>query len=188
MINKLIHFSYNKIEKLYDTRDEQDDSSKPVGLWFAKSRDWLEFFSEFEDEIKNCKYMYELKLRYTKLSKPDPEKILRIKKESTFDKFTFKYGRVEKWNQSDTIYYVHIDWKKVVDDYGGIELIPLLESRIDVQDKNILKKYNERFKFTTDDINKKDITLYFWQDSFSIGSGCIWDPDAVKKIKRIYEI
>ena len=197
--DKLIHISYNKIKKLYSTRNEQDDSDKPVALWYSNGLNWLNFFSEFEDEIKNCKYMYELKLKYTKFSTPDPKKILRIKKESTFDKFTFKYGWVKKnefvpvaktntTNGTDIeIYHVNIDWKRVVDDYGGIEIIPLIKSRMSTEDTRVIKKYNEKFKFVKR-VNKKKIYIYFWQGSFSVGSGCIWDPYAVKKIKRIYEI
>lgn len=167
--------------------DSQDDPVRPRGLWYSLDRQWFEYFSKYSDEIKNCKYVYKLKLRYIKNLIPDPKRILRINNEPIFDEFTLKYGLVEKWDLSDVMYTIHIDWKKVAKDYGGVEMIPLLESRKRVRDKSILQKYNSRFKFT-DDVNKKDTTLYFWHIYFDIGSGCVWNPDALKKIKRIYKI
>lgn len=67
------------------------------------------------------------------------------------------------------MYSVDIDWEKVAKDYGGVEMIPLLGSRMNVNDNKVIKKYNKKFKFT-DDINKKDTTLYFWPGTFDVGS------------------
>lgn len=179
----MIHFSYNKIKEIH--RIEQDNPYKPQGFWYAPSFQWLEFYRNNIGDIKNCRYMYKLKLFYTKYSKPDPKKVLRIKNESTFDKFTIKYGSIQKSKYSNKRFSFIIDWNKVAKNYGGIEIIPLIKSRINTEDPNIIKKYNDKFKFI-DDIN--NVRLAFWLDTFDIDSGCVWEPEAIKKIKRMYKI
>lgn len=83
--------------------------------------------------------------------------------------------------QSLTNYNIRIDWKRVAEDYRGIE------TRENMMEKRVVKKYNRRFKFIkrreTGNMKERKIYLYLW-----LGSGCIWDPDAIKKIKRIYKI
>lgn len=180
----MIHFSYNKIKKIYRIK-EQDNPYKPQGLWYSTSSQWLEFYRNNIGEIKNCRYMYKLKLNYTKYSITDPKKVLRIKNESTFDKFTIKYGSVVKSKYSDNRFSFTIDWNKVADEYGGIEVIPLIKSRKNTEDPDIIKKYNDHFKFAD---NIDGVRLAFWLDTFDIDSGCVWEPEAVKKIKRIYKI
>lgn len=182
----MIHISRTKIKEIYSTRTEQNNPIKPVGLWYARKNSWIKFFSQYIDDIKYCKYMYKLKLKYTKFSDINPEKVLRIKNETIFDKFTFKYGFIKKFRSSDIVFSVAIDWKRVVEDYGGIEIIPLIKSRLCMtNDQSIIKKYNDEFKFTD---NAKNIYLCFWIDTFSISSGCVWDPMAIKEFKRIYKI
>lgn len=129
--------------------------------------------------------MYKLKLNYTKYSKPNPNKVLRIKDEITFDKFTLKYGLIHKDKYSDVMFDVLIDWQKVAEKYGGIEVIPLIKSRLNTEDPEIIKKYNDKFKFAE---KVDNIYLGFWLSLFDIDSGCVWEPGAVKKIKRIYKI
>lgn len=183
----MIHISCKKISKIEKIPDiEQHNQSKPNGLWVAKNRDWIEFFSQHIGDIKYCKYMYKLKLRYTDFSDTNPEKVLRIGTEDTFDKFTFKYGFIEKYEATNIMFFMSIDWKRVAADYGGIEIIPLIKSRLSIEnDQSVIKKYNKKFKFT-DDV--KNIYLYSWIDSWDIPSGCVWEPKAVKEFKRIYKI
>ena len=94
--------------------------------------------------------MYKLKLKYTKYSKPNPKKVLRIDDESTFDKFTLKYGTVHKSKYNDKDLRFTINWNKVAKKYGGVEVIPLIKSRLSTEDPEIIKKYNDKFKFASE--------------------------------------
>ena len=186
----MIHFSCNEIKAIQ--RVEEQNTIKPRGLWYSTGTKWIDFFRKNIDKIKKCRYVYRLELNYTRKLIPDPQskKVLRIKDEITFDEFTLKYGLILKDKYTDLMFDVFIDWSRVKEDCGGIEVIPLIKSRINTKDPEIIKKYNERFKFIpptrVDDI--VGIYLGFWLRIFDIDSGCVWDPDAVKSIKRIYKI
>ena len=81
-----------------------------------------------------------------------------------------------------------IDWSSVAKDFGGIEIIPFLESRYSnfftlgktkpEIDTEILKKY-EKNGF---DLSKGGV---IWYDIFDIPSGCIWNPKSIKKFYQI---
>ena len=183
----MIHISNNKIKKLYNV--SQSCIVKPRGLWYANADEWLKYFSKYNEKIKECKYVYELKLKYTEYKKKNINKILHISTEKIFDKFTIKYGIVEKSKYSDDDYSIFINWTDVAKDYGGIEVMPLIHSRLTTRRKldiNVVKKYNAKFKFTK---KVKDTTsLMFWLYTLDIASGCVWNPKAVRSIKRIYKI
>ena len=110
---------------------------------------------------------------------------MRIKNELTFDKFTLKYGVIIKNEYGDNMFNLLIDWKEVAKNYGGIQIVPLIKSRLSTKDSDIVKKYNDKFKFTD---NIEGVDLSFWLDAFDIASGCVWNSEAIKKIKRIYKI
>lgn len=55
---------------------------------------------------------------------------------------------------------------------------------MNTSDKNIIKKYNKKFNFTTSSDNN-EITLDFWQITLDVPSGCVWNPKAIKNIKRV---
>jgi hypothetical protein len=180
----MIHISHDKLKEIHRV-EKQSNPIKPQGIWTAPSTQWLEFYRKNIGDIKNCRYMYELRLNYTKFSKPDPKKVLRVRSESVFDKFTLKYGVVQKSKNYDTQIYIFINWQEVTKKYGGIEVVPLIKSRMSTMDPDIIKRYNDKFKFAKD---TNGINLTFWLWVFDIDSGCVWEPDAVKKIKRIYKI
>lgn len=185
----MIHISSKKINKINRVAQSRTCVVKPRGLWYADTDEWLKYYSKNINKINECKYVYELKLRYTDIKNKNENKILQILTESTFDKFTIKYGVVQKSEYSDNDYSIFINWTDVAKDYGGIECIPLIHSRLTTRDKldiNVVRKYNAKFKFTTN-VNETT-SLMFWLYSFDIASGCVWNPRAVKSIERKYKI
>lgn len=170
----LIHTSYKKITKLRTI--QQTNEFKPIGLWYAPNKIWLEFVKDNIDPYKKrTKYMYIIKPIYTTITDPDPEKVLQIKNLETFDKFTIKYG---KQNKTGYMNKILIDWQKVEQDYGGVEVIPFLKTRAEFRYPNGKKLFNN-FK-----LNKNSIVLT-WLTSWDIPSGCIWNANSVKEFNEV---
>ena len=108
---------------------------KPKGLWYSFGTQWLSLFKD--DEMSAG---LDIKKNNFKLIIVNECKILKIKNVKEFDEFekTYKYG-------------YGIDWKKVYNNYDGIEI------------------YNENnFQYLFD---KKTNN---WYKTWDIGSGCIW--------------
>lgn len=184
----MIHFSCKKIKELYYSK--QTNEVKPNGLWYSVRRNWLKYFLKNIGEIKDCRYMYELKLRYIdSVNKINKNKVLRINDSLTFDAFIFKYGIIEKDKYKKNKFFIYVDWDEVAKNYGGIEVIKLFKDRLITEDLQVVKKYNNRFNFV-ENINNVDVAveLVFWLYSLDVGSGCVWNPGAVKGIKRVYKI
>jgi hypothetical protein len=182
----MIHCSHDEIKQINNI-EQGKNLIKPRGLWVAESDQWLEYYKNHLTEIKDCRYMYRLKFHYTDISDvspPDPKKVLKIVNESSFDKFTLRYGIVSKNEYESDSFNILINWRKVAESYGGIQ-IPLIRSRLSTRDRDIVKKYNDRFKFT-DNLGNQELS--FWLEGFDIASGCVWNSLAIKKIKRIYKI
>jgi hypothetical protein len=104
----MIHISNKQINNIYCV--SQTGLIKPQGLWYANADEWLIFFAKYNEKIKECKYDYELKLKYTELKKKNKNKILQISTENIFDKFTIKYGVVHKSQIIDDGYSIFINW------------------------------------------------------------------------------
>jgi len=189
----MIHFSCSEIKTLVH-KDQSIYRFKPTGLWYSTGREWINFYINHIDKISSdCKYMYKLKLRYTSFEHPDKNKVLKITNEKSFDKFTLKYGGIDRFEESLNMYFINIDWQTVSNDYGGVEIIPLIPSRMIVAswmplgyDKKIIQKYNNTFKF----IKKTDKSpgIHFWQNELDVPSGCVWEPNAIRSFKRTYKI
>jgi hypothetical protein len=180
----MLHLSINKIKIVHHSEQSDEVMYKPNGLWYSPRDVWIKYFSKQINKKEHYKYTYKMKLRYTKYGDRDRHRVLKITDEKTFDRFTLRYGSILKNKYIDDQYFVLIDWAKVAKKYGGIELIPLINSRIRTADRHTIKKYNKKFKFTSIDDNNS-ITLDFWQSTFDVPSGCVWNPHAIKKMKRI---
>lgn len=172
----LIHTSHKKINNLKNIK--QRDNFKPLGLWYAPNKIWLEFAKK---RLKNSfkkrtKFIYIVRPDYTTLDKKDPDKVLQIKDVSTFDKFTITYGITDGY--SDPFAVILIDWIKVEKDYGGVEVIPFLENRSFIHFPEGRQIYKV-FKI------KKDSEILTWLNSWDISSGCIWNTKAVKEFIKI---
>jgi hypothetical protein len=180
----MIHFSRSEITTL-NFVEQTNTYFKPRGLWYSTDDNWMIFYVKNISKINDCQYMYKLKLHYTSFDHPDKNKILKLEDESSFDSFTLKYGTISV-NELGWI-FILINWPDVAKDYGGIEVIPLIKSRMDTTNIKVTKKYNKKFKFIKK-TDKKSSYLLFWQKSLDVPSGCVWNPKAVKKIVRTYEI
>jgi hypothetical protein len=183
----MIHFSCKEIESLKSV-SQQDNTFKPRGLWYSTDNSWIEFYKKNINRIYECQYMYKLKLHYTFFKNPDPNKVLKITNTKMFDEFTLKYGIVTQHKYIPFIYFIDIDWEQAEKEYGGIEVVPLIQNRIKVQDTKVIKKYNKKFKFVKRGIKEKNAQIYFWQYVFDIPSGCVWNPKAVSKFVRAFKI
>lgn len=182
--NFMIHFSCKEIPELKSVY-QKDAIFKPRGLWYSTDDLWIQYYTKNINKINNCKYMYRLKLKYTSFDHPNKNRILKLTDETSFDLFTLKYGIVYHNDILPGTFTIYIKWEDVAKDYGGIEVIPLIKERININDKKIVKKYNKKFKF----IKKLDNNaIIFWQYPFDIPSGCVWNPNAISKFVRTYKI
>ena len=131
---------------------EQAVNHKPKGLWYGLNDSWLEWCKHNQPNWI-YPYLHEIIV--------DEDKLLTL---STIDetlKFHEKYG-VQESKRTECI-----DWRKVAEDYSGIEIYP----------------YYHKLEF--------DIQFFFlspWYISFDTESGCIWNEDAVKEIRLIAKI
>jgi hypothetical protein len=182
----LIHFSKNKIETLEYVKQVKI-CFKPDGLWYGKNDDWIKYYTKNINKINDFKYIYECKLYYTSIDHHDKNKVLRINNKSSFDAFTLKYGVSRKNKFFKNSFYILIDWVKVAKHYGGIQIMPLIKSRMIGVNKKMAIEYNNKFKLVKN-TDADRLSLYFWQLALDIPSGCIWNPKAIRKFVRIYTI
>ena len=185
MVLWMIHFSKTEITKLHEVEQLPITNFKPFGLWYSTDDIWLKYYRKniSKEKVNQYQYMYRLRLRYTSIYKPNKNKILKITNKADFDKFTLKYGSLSKNN-----YFILINWSDVALYYAGIEIMPLIESRMmSVDDPNVVSEYDEKFNLSKS-TNIYGQSLNFWQYTLDIPSGCVWNPKAIKKFKRSYKI
>lgn len=130
-------------------REYQQDKfwHKPEGLWYALNNEWIEWCNGNQPEwIKSNNIDIEV----------DLSKILVIE---TIDQL--KYFS-DKFSNEIAFKIKHIDWKKVSDQYSGIEIQNYHEM-----------KWNKRFNFFT----------ATWFYGWDVSSGCIWDLSIIKSQK-----
>ena len=121
---------------------------KPRGYWYACGPDWIEFTRrEMKSKYYENGYLYEFQFNYSDINRPDPNKVLYISDAEDYGIFKEKYLRPDTFP----------DWRKIAQDFGGIELCPLPSD------------YN------------------FWLRTWDVASGCFWNPDVVKNISTLHE-
>lgn len=119
--------------------------NKPVGFWYALGDAWGQYIKKFDKErYKDYHYIASLDIDY--------KNILKIDSSQKFEDFNNKYSEKAFFGRA-------INWKKVAEDYKGIEIIP----------------YRPDYKHT-----------YMWYNMWDLASGCIWDLSAIKNYKIIY--
>tara|TARA_Y100000389_G_C17408616_1_gene489536 strand:- start:649 stop:1170 length:522 start_codon:yes stop_codon:yes gene_type:complete len=136
---------------------------KPSGLWYSCYDSWYNWMSE---EIPDMlfKYIHKLNIKnnvLTDIRNKNKNKLLVIKTLKDFDLFTKNY-KVKTYYKDKGIIkeFIFIDWIKVSNDFGGIEICPYLNKR-----RNIL-----------------------WYYGFDVASGCIWNLQSIiKNLEIIYE-
>ena len=136
---KRIHISkFNVLEPFSVPFEEFDSASKlkPVGLWYGFNHSWMEWC---ESEMPHWIYDNKYEIQITS------NKMLVLKNDQEIIDFNTKY--------SSNINF--IDWSRVFQDYGGIE-IPFYS-------------YNLRCEL-------------LWYYGWDCASGCIWDSGIIKKV------
>lgn len=87
----------------------------------------------------------------------NPNKILHLKTRIEIMEFSAKF-RADKGQLATVSRDLMIDWKSVAEIYSGIEISPY--------------QYSLRFTF-------------MWYYGWDVASGCIWEKDGIKSIKKI---
>ena len=125
---------------------------KPEGLWYSIGSSWIDWClgAQFGGIGK---YIYEVEL--------NPKSNIFIL--DTEDKVM---GFSEKYRKTDDFYVtlktINIDWKKVMEDFDGIEINP----------------YFQELRFDN---------YLIWYYGWDVPSGCLWKSTAKKKITLIAE-
>lgn len=144
----LLHYSRNSIENI--KKKKQKSSWKPVGLWYSLGTAWKDWGDAESFEISD-NFVYKLTVDYSK--------ILHVSSEEEIDQFSKIYGVPDPSFHMDAIHgekYFLIDWKRVAEQYHGIEISPYLWSR----------------RFT-----------HMWYYGWDVPSGCIWNPGAIQEFR-----
>lgn len=144
--NRRIILTNGNFQPMDKSIDAQRTHNKPAGSWYSLGEYWAKWMrSEQPDWFESYDKIYMLDLDYSK--------ILRINNAKKMEIFQNKYG-VQPYKQHND--FTMIDWKRVAEDYTGIEIIPMIWK------------------------NSRD-----WYRTWDIPSGCIWDSSAIKNYKEI---
>ena len=159
-----------KIKSPEKTKIQSSSKIHNYGKWYSIKHHWVKFWADIEsdededkDEYEIKTHLYELKLKQTSLTNlknPDFNKILVLKTKKDLVSFGKKYG-VNKPNNDTDIFFLKLNWNKIVKDFGGIEITVSQTSNI------------RRHPDTS------------WYSDWDIPSGCIWNTTLVKEINKI---
>jgi len=112
---------------------------KPFGLWYAIGTEWIDWVRyERPDWERDHAFVLDV----------DESRLLKINNYNDLQRFNEEYG-IEGY---------YIDWEKVSEKYGGIEIAPYI--------------YQARYEIS-------------WYYDWDVASGCIWGPDMFKNSKLI---
>lgn len=153
--NKRITMS--RSPKLEQKTYAQDISHKPKGIWYGFNMNWLRWmYSNMPEWVKKYDYFLEIDV--------SSANIIKIETKEQLADFDNKYQNTDRDSYDRDLSYTYsrlsIDWKKVAQDYDGIEMPNY---------KALVKRVG-------------DYTGY-WYDSWDIDSGCIWNTKAIKVVK-----
>jgi len=164
----LIHASNKKIKEI-KTIKQPKKGIKPIGLWYAENKLWLDFSAKILK--KTYKYYYIIRLNYTTLDYPNKHKVLKLSTTTDFDRFTFQYGYI--YNNGLSFDCIFINWFLVSKKYGGIEVGPNVKDRRCLNNINITNQYKD---------HNLDVELgaCTWFHAFDIPSGCVWNHYAIE--------
>lgn len=168
-VYKLIKSKYNNARLIMSKDDEinftaipissQEIRFKPKGLWYGIGSEWIDWVrSEMPEwEVDNV-----FKIDINESS------ILRVTNYDELVSFEDKYGVNPQENMSlkgltdyskiMTKRYKSIDWAKVAEDFGGIEIAPYI--------------YKARYD-------------HMWYYGWDVASGCIWSDGVITKIDKL---
>lgn len=87
--------------------------------------DWKSTRSQIKHD-----HLYKLEVYYTNVDYKDKNRVLLLKSQDDFDKFTKKYGKLI---QKSAMTFVLINWKNVSNDFGGIEVSDICDKKYQVK-------------------------------------------------------
>lgn len=130
----------------YSQNAESYTFDKPVGFWYALGDEWGQYLKRHDKErYTSYDYIASIDIDYSN--------ILKIDSSQKLEDFHKNYSVKRNFGPA-------IDWKKVSEDYKGIEIIP----------------YRPEFRH-----------IYLWYTMWDLASGCIWDLNAIKDYTIIYK-
>ena len=144
--SRLIMSKDDKIDFRSTPIGNQEVRFKPMGLWYGIGSSWIDWVRS-EMPAWESENVFKIGINESRI------KIIRVYDELVeFDKeygvpFNFGYKK-----------YTNIDWGKVANDYGGIEIVPYI--------------YEARRKID-------------WYYGWDVASGCIWGNGVINKIERL---
>jgi hypothetical protein len=141
--DKIIMAKKDILPLKFPVKQMEDPSIKPRGLWYAIGLEWIKWVEgNMPEWMGNVFYKIEINF----------SKVLHVKNQDELITFSEKYRTKDiPFNFS-----AWINWKRVAEDYSGIEISPCQPRRI-----------------------------YAWYDTWSIASGCIWEKDGIISVHRI---
>lgn len=146
--DRLIISKYDSLDFDMGKIGQQEVRTKPRGLWYGIGDSWL---SWVKSEMPDWEYdnVYKIEVDKSKI------KIIR-----TYDELVAFDGEYGVDYESRIVLYNgrNIDWGKVANDFGGIEISPYI--------------YKARYEFN-------------WYYGWDVASGCIWSNDVITDIKKL---
>lgn len=131
-----VHMSKKPME-LQQRSYKQGIGMKPSGFWYGFGQSWIDWCkSEMPEWVGD--YIYNVNV--------NKSNVLRIKSYEELIQFDEQYA-------ADTMGISQIDWRKVANEYDGIEIVPY--------------QYKARMEF-------------LWYRGWDIASGCIWNLSDTK--------
>ena len=164
--NKISNDKYLKTNYI-DKKFNQTIDWKPKGLWYSSYDSW---YNLILNDIGLTEwlydYLYKIDINNNNLTtirdknKNNKNKLLVIRDTKDFNIFCKKYkNKVKIISLGRSHHIIYINWKKVSHDYGGIEIIPYLNK-------------------------KRNIDWYYTWD---VASGCIWNNELIENITHVGE-
>lgn len=185
---KFIHVSNEESINLIQAY-QSNDSFKPRGLYYAQRVEWLQFMEDgmgLTDDVKNTDthvftsdtvYLFEVvipeHLRIKLSDIPNHKRILFIDSVMDVKKFIDKYHY-----KTCEIGMRYVNWKKVGDEYGGIEFANYHENISEIYHENISEMMKDWQRHQYSD----DFCLYMLYSSFDVNGGCLWNVPDIKVI------
>jgi len=140
-----IHMSHDERLTIQKKDLKQSNHWKPKGFWYSFGTEWVDWVRTEMPEWEKP-HLFKIDV--------DTSRILQLNSTSDIQEFTKKYGNnEEKWTG-------YIDWVKVSEEYGGVEM------------PDYSNLWSLRYE-------------YMWLSTWDISSGCIWDLSLIKDIEKL---
>ena len=146
---------------------QSSSSMKPSGFWYACYSSWYNWTQE--NDMFIGKYIHKINITpgsLRSLNTKDNNGLLVINNVDDLLLFDKRYKETIAWYYPFDKKRSRIDWKKVSQDYGGIEICPYLGDRL---------------------IKEGKWRRLEWYWSWDVASGCIWNTTILKNTELLYQ-